>query len=230
MVMIDPVVRVQRIADGQPVDMPCLFPPPVEVLRAMYNMQDVCRHLLAGNRPAAVDVVLGIDERAVRRWWDESQRNTGWWSVARAYEARFAVDESVERERPRALRKATEREVFERDGYRCRYCEVPVLARRVRIALDRLLPGLFPVVTSGKGADARSHAVSVALTGVVDHVHPQHAGGLNTLNNLVTACGPCNYSKGRMRLAALGLADPLARPPVSPGWDGGLPLLALQRS
>ena len=230
MVMIDPVVRAQRVADGQPVDMPCLFAPPAEVLRGMTDMQAVCRHLLAANRPAAVDVLLGVDEPAVRRWWDKSQCNAAWWSAALAYEGQFPAGESAERERPQALGRSTEREVFERDGYRCRYCEVPVLARRVRMALDRLLPGLFPVVTSGKGADARSHAVSVALTGVVDHVHPQHAGGANTPDNLVTACGPCNYSKGRMRLAALGLADPFLRPPVGPSWDGGVPLLALQLS
>jgi len=39
----------------------------------------------------------------------------------------------------------------------------------------------------------------------VDHVHPRHAGGSDSLDNLVTACMRCNSAKGRRRLSASGL-------------------------
>jgi hypothetical protein len=34
-----------------------------------------------------------------------------------------------------------------------------------------------------------------------DHVHPKSKGGSDEMDNLVTACGPCNLSKGNRTLA-----------------------------
>lgn len=68
--------------------------------------------------------------------------------------------------------------------------------------------------------DARSHAAAVALPSVADHVTPWSTGGANDESNLVTACGVCNYAKGNATLAALGLADPLERPPAPAAWNG----------
>jgi 5-methylcytosine-specific restriction endonuclease McrA len=39
----------------------------------------------------------------------------------------------------------------------------------------------------------------------VDHVLPQHLGGLSTWSNLVTACAACNHKKGGFTLAQAGL-------------------------
>lgn len=35
----------------------------------------------------------------------------------------------------------------------------------------------------------------------VDHVVPRHAGGTDSPNNLVAACGPCNSAKGTKSVA-----------------------------
>jgi len=60
---------------------------------------------------------------------------------------------------------ALRRQVFERDGFACRYCGEVNLQRPQ-----------------------------------CDHVIPRALGGPHSLENMVTACGPCNNSKGARRL------------------------------
>ncbi len=60
------------------------------------------------------------------------------------------------------------RRVLERDQYRCQYC----------------------------GLDGMS-SFENSLIMTVDFVHPRARKGAKTLNNLVTACRPCNVIKGR---------------------------------
>lgn len=70
------------------------------------------------------------------------------------------------------LRKGLRFEVFDRDGFRCRYC----------------------------GAGPDKHRL------VVDHALAVANGGSNDLDNLVTACEPCNQGKGKK---VLGQSPPL---------------------
>ena len=44
---------------------------------------------------------------------------------------------------------------------------------------------------------------------------------LNDIENIVVACGVCNFQKGNSTLEELSLTDPRDRPPI-PGdeWDG----------
>ena len=116
-----------------------------------------------------------------------------------------------------------EPEVMKRDGYHCRYCGVPVVARPAQKRLNALLgDGLFPM---GRTNNTR-HGVRLCLTATMDHVEPHARGGGSGLDNLMTACTACNYGKGSHSVAALGLEDPRLREPVLTDWDGGLGLLA----
>ncbi len=58
--------------------------------------------------------------------------------------------------------------VFKRDHFKCQYC-----------GLDGL------------------HNFENWLILTIDHVHPQAKGGSRTMDNLVTACQPCNILKGK---------------------------------
>jgi hypothetical protein len=51
-------------------------------------------------------------------------------------------------------------------------------------------------------------------------VLPFRRGGSNDLDNLVTACGPCQYGRGHWLLQECDLEDPRSYPPVKDGWDG----------
>lgn len=69
--------------------------------------------------------------------------------------------------------------------------------------------------------NASRHGAVLTFRANVDHVLPWQRGGWTHLENLVSACWPCNYGKDRYTLDELGLDDPRLRAPVlSDGWDG----------
>jgi 5-methylcytosine-specific restriction endonuclease McrA len=110
-----------------------------------------------------------------------------------------------------------ERVVFERDGYTCRYCGLPVVAKEVLIAFEHVV-GVAAFST--RGTNAEQHGVIHAFKLVADHVVPHKLGGKTDIDNLVTACPACNYGKECYTLDQLGLEDPRDRDPKLGDWDG----------
>lgn len=111
-----------------------------------------------------------------------------------------------------SMKKALE----ERDGYHCRFCNIPVIHADIRKHLHKLYPDSIPW---GK-TDASQHAGFQCLWLQYDHVVPHSAGGENTLDNLIITCSACNYGKMNYTLDELGLLDPRDFPPVQSTWDG----------
>ncbi len=113
--------------------------------------------------------------------------------------------------------------VYRRDGFRCRYCEMPVVLSAARRAMIRIAPNvlLWPP------KDDQKHAAFYALTAVVDHLVPHARGGTNNPENLVTSCQSCNYGKGNYLIEELQLLDPRDRAPIVDEWDGLLRLLGI---
>lgn len=111
-----------------------------------------------------------------------------------------------------------EREVYERDGYVCRYCDSPVVTGAVLKAYSRVVGAdAFPT-----GATNRDrHGAALVFRATADHVRPRSGGGTDSIENLVTACWPCNYGKGSCSLESLRLDDPRERLAAgSPAWHG----------
>lgn len=107
--------------------------------------------------------------------------------------------------------------VYERDGYRCRYCGCRVVLKAVRTAMKAIVPsGINWPSDSDKG----KHGAFLALQACVDHLVPREKGGDDDPGNLVTACWPCNFGKMNYLIEELSLADPRSRPPVCDEWDG----------
>ncbi len=115
--------------------------------------------------------------------------------------------------------------VYERDGYRCRYCGIRIVIPGAFSVLRRRLPN---VLTWGT-RDTEMNTAMYALKGVLDHVLPHARGGTSDAGNLVTSCQTCNYGKGDFHLAEVGLDDPRTRPPQRDGWDGLRRLLSAAR-
>jgi 5-methylcytosine-specific restriction endonuclease McrA len=69
---------------------------------------------------------------------------------------------------PPRLPREDAMKVFKRDHFKCHYC-----------GLDGL------------------HRFENWLILTIDHVHPHARGGARSMDNLVTACQPCNLIKGR---------------------------------
>lgn len=107
--------------------------------------------------------------------------------------------------------------VLNRDGYRCRYCGIPVVDAEIRKIAHRFYP---ESVTWG--ADERSlHAGFAVMWLQFDHVVPWSHGGRTDEENVVVSCALCNFGKWNNTLKQLGLEDPRDRPPETrEDYDG----------
>jgi hypothetical protein len=110
---------------------------------------------------------------------------------------------------------ADQRAMYARDGWRCRFCGCRVVAEKARRAMRNQVPDAIPW-SEAEGF----HAAFYALSGSVDHVLPHSAGGGNDLDNIVTACWPCQFGRSAWLIEEVGLIDPRSRPPVVDSWDG----------
>ena len=123
--------------------------------------------------------------------------------------------QTVRRLQVRMPPAAVIKSIYTRDGWRCRFCGCRVVQKEARDRLRALLPGAI------RWNEAEGfHAAFYALTATPDHVLPHSVGGTNELENIVTACWPCNFGRGANTVEELGLIDPRTRPPVVDQWDG----------
>lgn len=121
------------------------------------------------------------------------------------------------RDPDRLVQKAIRQEVLARDGYRCRYCGIPVVRKEVRALANELYPEAVPWVDRDP---SKQHAGFQCLWLQYDHVVPHSHGGRSTADNVVISCALCNFGKDRYTLNQLGLEDPRLRPVEWIDWDG----------
>lgn len=178
---------------------------------------------------AAADAHLSGDAAAAEKWLRRGDDLTVWSWLNPAW---IDVDQHVVEARPegdthpvpkserdpdRNIRAAVRRQVLQRDGYRCRYCGIPVVPAEIR----KLLAGLYPAAVPWDAADpARQHAGLQCLWMQYDHVLPHSHGGRSNSENVVITCALCNFGKHGFTLRQLGLSDPRLRDPVPVSWDG----------
>lgn len=88
--------------------------------------------------------------------------------------------------------KLIEREVYNRDGWRCRYCGSRVISKEARDVFRKY----FPVEARKGKTNEDNHFGLATLSASLDHIVPYKRGGSNEMDNLVTACGPCQFGRG----------------------------------
>ena len=122
----------------------------------------------------------------------------------------------VEKVKTRMPSRKVELSIYERDGWHCRFCNVPVVSKDVRKRLNKL----FPDAARWGSKNIEKHRALSILESSLDHITPHSRGGDNSLLNLVTACGPCQFGRGGWTIEEVGINNPLSRAPVLDGWDG----------
>ena len=106
--------------------------------------------------------------------------------------------------------------IIHRDGYRCRFCGIPVIHDKIRNAMRRHYGDALPWGRTNTG----QHAAFQCLWLQFDHVLPHSRGGPTDFDNLIITCGPCNFGRSDWTLEEVGLIDPRARPVTRTDWDG----------
>lgn len=108
-------------------------------------------------------------------------------------------------------------EIFRRDGWRCRFCGI----RIVSLDAIKLLDEIFPKEVRWRAKPYRNrNAAFNVLASSLDHVLPHSRGGGNDPDNLVAACGGCQFGRMQYTLSEVGFTDPRSREPVLDDWDG----------
>lgn len=181
-----------------PLDRLIWVPAELKLTSVTMDLMEAIR-VAPGNRVAAREIVLRIDDTPLKRWFIDVAQHAGQW--------RFEVLGGIQR-RPTAVSVARRvpsrkllRDLFQRDGYRCRYCSERVIGDREHFKRLAALIDVPELLTTG--SNESRHGIYLMYRASHDHVVPHSQSGGDGLDNLVTACWPCQFGKYRFTLDEL---------------------------
>ena len=175
--------------------------------------------IVAGEFADAALLVVSSDRSSLTDWFIESQTPS-------IVLGRLGITAEVPDKLLRCVgihSAADSRAVYERDGWRCRFCACRVIDPAARRRLQQLVEGF----RWGRTNRERHGGVIVHMAST-DHVLPRAWGGTNDHSNLVTACWPCQFSRSEVRIDECNISDPFDRAPVLDDWDGLRRILSVQ--
>jgi 5-methylcytosine-specific restriction endonuclease McrA len=173
--------------------------------------------LMDGAKAEALIALEETNHRAVGEFFIEHGQQSAYYRVQNRNEV-DAINRlaKAENDSPRLV-PSTEKKVFERDCFRCRYCGLRIIAKEVFAEYSRIVGSEnFSI----ERENSKRNGLTLGLRGVADHVEPYASGGETSLENLVTSCYSCNFGKAGYTLEQLGIEDPRLRPPVQDDWRG----------
>ena len=195
----------------------CFRDPVPEIFHAAELLDRAVDAHLVGDRTESARLIANADMPEVREWveslWGSTSRD-----IHRFREVMCSPPtlDKGDRDPRRDATRDQERALIERDGYRCRFCGIPVVRKEIRKAMHRDYPEALPLGSS----NLEQHAALQCMRLVCDHVLPHSRGGRTDLDNLVIACDPCNSGRSAWTLEEVGLIDPRTRPVSRIEWDG----------
>lgn len=172
-----------------------------------------------GDMELARSLWEGVDGEALLGAWNGQVEQFK--KVGKTWKERRAIARG---EKTPSVGEALARRIYEMDGYRCVYCELPVFTKWEGSPLFLLIQA-FPDLTpnlrienrrlkgTGKGGALRNvdYAKFLWSLAACDHIFPSSQGGATDESNLVTSCSGCNYSKGDLTLDQMEVEFTLKR-------------------
>ena len=191
-----------------------LLPPIVEFETAARLLDDAADAFLERDFVAARDLIEQANIReisiyankVVGKMTPEVHRNT----------RRPKCLPKEDRDPTRMPTESEQNVIFQRDGWRCRFCNIRVINKKAR----RVLCKAFSIDSNWTSLKLQRHSSLYAMASSLDHVHPHGRGGRNATENFVTACYCCQFGRGEWMLSEVGVSDPRERPPIVDSWDG----------
>ena len=202
-----------RDYDSWPKGKLITYPPELDRLK-------VAGQLIAAVRAAETSpqnsrqIIDSIDSNGLKRFFIDVAQHAGSWRFEH-YPKRVDHHSSGATKRSAPPRKRL-LELFSNDNYRCRYCGTPIVGDRKQfVALAERLAMPELVVTGGNEA---RHGLYLTFRGSHDHLVPLAEGGTNDMENLLTACWPCQFGKFKYSLHDLGMTHPGPTLPIFDEW------------
>ena len=196
---------------------PCFRDPIPEIFEAAELLNQAVDAHLKGRSTEAGKLLMQADMSKVRAWLESiwGKGNPEIWRIRKVESAPKTLDKN-ERDSKRKPNKQDERALIERDGYRCRFCGIPVIRAEIRIAMRKH----YPDALEWGNSNSEQHAAFQCMWLQYDHILPHSRGGRTDLDNLAITCSGCNYGRGEYTLEEVGLIDPRTRSISKTNWDG----------
>lgn len=195
----------------------CLKEPIPEIFSVWEVLSAAVDAHLEGNYSQADDLFRQADSPEVWNWlnpaWTKVHDNVVWRKPAGDTQI---VPKEI-RDPDRKIAPSIRSAVLRRDGYRCRYCGIPVVHADIRKIAAKLYPDSVPWDARDP---AKQHSGFQCLWLQFEHVEPHSHGGRSTEDNVVISCALCNFGKDKFTLRQLDLLDPRLRPPEPLHYDG----------
>lgn len=182
---------------------------------------EAVRHYVKSDHHSCLETLSAIRSDEMRDWYIEHGQVSG---RHRAKLLNVPKPEEVplpHRDSQRSP-KPFENQVFARDGYKCRYCGIRLVAPLV---LKTLIKDLDTTKFRRGPRNKDTHGILCIFYPSADHVIPWNLGGRSNMDNLVTSCVPCNFGKSQFTVEQINIENPLLRTSKDDGWDGLMSLL-----
>lgn len=199
------------------------LPVPKEIQDYLPLFIESLKEIIAGNRSNSLSFLSRIDSDAAREFFVEHGQQSAYFRVVNRKEIDGLNRAKKSTHSTQRLSASLEKKAFERDGYRCRYCALPIIDKSIFKEFSRVVGAEH---FSVEKKNSKRHGITLIFRGVADHLEPFAHGGETVLENLVTSCYSCNFGKAGYTIKEMQISNPLDREPIIDGkWSGALEFL-----